>query len=1317
MTKLKNTKKGMAKKALSVSLVAAMLATSNVPVWAAEDLFTDGSAAVEAPVVEEPAAEVFSSEAEAPVVEDAAPADDTLQADDDSSISNPKTTLAISESGWANNVKVNGEVYDKDGHVINDYYYAWVVDGKIDTGNSGMTGWGSAGIEEYHPSANDIGKTVELHIYDEWNSTVIGNDAFVAKTNAVTISKANVDLNSIDKQMVVEVNGNDIQHQLTYTGKTQYYYQIERGGVSVYAEFENATLSSYGDFDITTTVKEGNGVDAGSVYTVTATPKDSSLYTGTLNYDYKITEKDATLEDLTVSIVNSFEYTGKVIVPEAEDFKVVDTRSEKTLNSAQVIDTVQNNNPDAVSYPGDGSVKVTLHNVPNYTESSIRDLEYKYLSNLVFKVTPRDLSECTIKVDTIAYTGTALKDNDRRFEGKIHFFDKTTGEELNLRMGVDYDVHVAGMPTDGTKDYTVEIKAKANTVNFQNLSFTLGNETFETQGYTLKGEALAEATKDMAYTGEDIVKDTSKIVLTDRKGTKLSPENYEVTVYGKDAGPRAGQVVITGLKSYAGCEEVYYFDIEAAEVVSVDAADKVVYNKGYTNAAQYAPSVTVIAKSYDPVTGKEVKTFTLTAGDYTTSYQFQTTNMIGEYIYSKVQVTNDNFKGGETVFSYDTIEDETHLMTLIAKRDLSTCTATAEPGSYVYTGAVVKPTLKVMDGNEPLTEGVDYEIVSYKNAKDVGTATVVIRGIGENDNPSDGIYDEDTTLSINYEITPANAEDIKVEFAGGNTGIVYTGSVIKPTIYKVTLNGNDVSKQFDFEYPSTNINVGKGHVILKPVSGNKNFTGTKDAEFDIVAAELQGELKVYDEKGIQYNVVTKRSGSYLVDMDGNYVSFAYDGEEHTFSRAEFVPDRNGVSKYATEDDYEIVYIDNVYGKVNAAEYFGEDRDGHAYIAVIGKGNFTGSQAVEDASGDVFHTVDGAAYKFGIEKYEILKQHVTVSDGEYAAGQPVRPDVQVVVGGKTLVENQDYKLLYTAISDLTNGKTMKVEIAGINGYKGSVTDMWGVVKRDMANTQVVLGTGTRPSVTVYNSGVVVPSSEYTVTYETDYVVITANEDSKYYTGSTQAEYVDEKPDSKPATPVITNVKVNGNKVVVEMAGESEGASGYDFVISDSNNYTDNRLTNGINKNCLTTSTTYTYVPQGMHYAYVHAWKRGEDGQKVFSEWSNIYPFVVSAITPEQPVITSTKLSGRNLTVTWTQSANATTGYDVVMGTAVRKVNGELRPVEYGKAVKKVGPNTFSVTFKSIPKGTYYVGLHAHNRTSDTGVKVFSPWSNSKKVVVK
>ena len=40
-----------------------------------------------------------------------------------------------------------------------------------------------------------------------------------------------------------------------------------------------------------------------------------------------------------------------------------------------------------------------------------------------------------------------------------------------------------------------------------------------------------------------------------------------------------------------------------------------------------------------------------------------------------------------------------------------------------------------------------------------------------------------------------------------------------------------------------------------------------------------------------------------------------------------------------------------------------------------------------------------------------------------------------------------------------------------------------------------------------------------------------------------------------------------------------------------------------------------------------------------------------------------------------------------------------------------------TFKNVKKGTYYAGLHAFNRTSEDGKKVFSQWSNVKKVTVK
>ena len=69
MTKLKNTKKGMAKKALSISLVAAMLATSNVPVWAAEDLFSDGGATVETPAIETFSDDTSAVVEEAPAVQ------------------------------------------------------------------------------------------------------------------------------------------------------------------------------------------------------------------------------------------------------------------------------------------------------------------------------------------------------------------------------------------------------------------------------------------------------------------------------------------------------------------------------------------------------------------------------------------------------------------------------------------------------------------------------------------------------------------------------------------------------------------------------------------------------------------------------------------------------------------------------------------------------------------------------------------------------------------------------------------------------------------------------------------------------------------------------------------------------------------------------------------------------------------------------------------------------------------------------------------------------------------------------------------------
>ena len=200
-------------------------------------------------------------------------------------------------------------------------------------------------------------------------------------------------------------------------------------------------------------------------------------------------------------------------------------------------------------------------------------------------------------------------------------------------------------------------------------------------------------------------------------------------------------------------------------------------------------------------------------------------------------------------------------------------------------------------------------------------------------------------------------------------------------------------------------------------------------------------------------------------------------------------------------------------------------------------------------------------------------------------------------------------------------------------------------------------------------------------------------------------------------MISNVKVVGNKATVILSDEVDGASGYDYVISTDKDCIKNKNYAAVNKNQAKTSTAFKYVDQGTYYAYCHAWTRDANGKKVFGEWSNGFQFSVTATTPDAPVIKSVKVSGSTVKVTYELSANAT-GYDVVLGTSSKKDNGELRPYNYGAhKVLNLKESTVTATFKNVPAGTWTVGMHAFNRTSIDGKKVFSPWSNLETAKVK
>ena len=175
MTKIKNTKKGMAKKTLSMSLVVAMLATSNVPVWAAE--FSDGSDVAVTSDAEASVAETFSDDVtETPVVEDTT--DNTAVAtaaevSSDSFSVTPEFTdnanNAIKDNAvtWGTTVKAKFKVTAKDNKAIDSnikFHYAWKVNGTADSATDIETPTNEQTVTRATVAA-EAGKTLTLFVY------------------------------------------------------------------------------------------------------------------------------------------------------------------------------------------------------------------------------------------------------------------------------------------------------------------------------------------------------------------------------------------------------------------------------------------------------------------------------------------------------------------------------------------------------------------------------------------------------------------------------------------------------------------------------------------------------------------------------------------------------------------------------------------------------------------------------------------------------------------------------------------------------------------------------------------------------------------------------------------------------------------------------------------------------------------------------------------------------------------------------------------------------------------------------------------------
>ena len=1355
MTKIKNTKKGMAKKTLSMSLVVAMLATSNVPVWAAE--FSDGSDTA----VATEADDTFVTDAEAPVVEDT---EETTPASIMVNEGDISVNLSVSSTNvvWGDNATVSGTVTKKDGsNIDNGWKYRWVDENGVavvaSKGTTKVTKSDSMSLKNV--SKDLAGKTLTLYVYDtDKNDQVLYdiNTQIVVKIEKRSIKKVEFDYTS-KPQSEIEYNG------FAQSVGDSFFVTDEKGDLVTSDNYETVSTS---------------GTVVGDEITTTVTAKEDSPYIGSSKMVIgKIVKRKLQSTDIVANTTKgqTYQYTGSTITVPKDTLTLKESASvnngdDGLLSGADLSSTIKKG---TVTGANIGEEKVTVAVDPDKFDNIDLNGTTSFQTEETVTIAKRDLSTAGTKISVKTLSGQ-IPTNIQVSElaSKYLVFTGVEGSDLSAIRDAKDEYTTIVKNADGTdatefkngSTYTVTVRATDK-------GHCTGEQTFTVVATAAALDSVVAAKPyEATYNGDEIKPSKSdlgelKIQYYNEAGNltseKIGTDAYEITGYtnnvnatkkyaadGKTPLPSAYVNIKITSGTYKDQTASVAFLINPLEVTSeyVTVQKNISINNTYTKASEYQVPVTVVAKDHVTGTASHKIVKTLDAADYKVEYKFvdggansasagTATNELHDYIRTTVTITNTNYiygtKNGKTIDNLNAKND-----TEITAKQLTDSMVVVTPSTYTYTGGKITPNYAVIDGaialykyGEVTDDKAEYKEVSITDAVNVGTGKITVEGYEPNDFYSG-------TATGTFTITAANTADVKVAIADQD----YTGKQVRPRKFTATLNGNDVSDQFEIVSYGENVEAGTGTVVLKPLDGNKNFTGSNiTANFNIVKEKIKADISVYDDKG--FDVTKKSTANVVKDSDENVIGvkansknpFTFDGNAHTFAKAllsnieKVTPD--GVKTTAKESDFEIKYADNITGKFISN---GKENIGYIYAVAKEGTGFAGTKTIVTSDGTIINGV--VAYiPFSIKSVKFVAKNVSIKNGTYAAGLPVKPEVLIQIGGSTLVEGKDYTLrlidnagnTVTPI-DTTVGNIYGIEVKGINGYMQSsvaTTDThytetnltWGVDKKNINDCTVTVKDGV---VTVLNGYLPVASTEYTSEKNADGTyTVKANSASKNYTGSKTVSAEGKAEDEKPDAPMISKVAVTGNKATVILSGDSEGAAGYDYVISTDRDCITNKDYTSVNKNQVSTSTTFKYVQQETYYAYCHAWKRDENGKKVFSDWSNAYPFVVSAITPDAPVITNVKVSGTTVKVTYKAAKNAT-GYDVVLGTSSKKENGETRPYHYGDhKVLNLKEGTVTATFKNVPKGSWTVGMHAFNRTSEDGKKVFSPWSNLKKITVK
>ncbi|MCR4741079.1 MAG: leucine-rich repeat domain-containing protein [Lachnospiraceae bacterium] len=323
--------------------------------------------------------------------------------------------------------------------------------------------------------------------------------------------------------------------------------------------------------------------------------------------------------------------------------------------------------------------------------------------------------------------------------------------------------------------------------------------------------------------------------------------------------------------------------------------------------------------------------------------------------------------------------------------------------SFDYDGtAKIQDALRLTYKSQLLEKDRDYT-VTYQNNTEIGTATMIITGMG-------AYYG---TVKKTFKIeggTPIS----KAVIEGFVPAFEYKGEAIEQEGMTLKLSGNELTEGEDYTvaYDNKNLNVGTAAVII---TGKGSYYGSVKKTFKITAYDLSTD-----------------NGNIEVVLDASY-PYAKSGV-----KPEPVVTFKGVP-LAKGTDYTLSYLNNTAVKA-------KDADKSPAVKITGKGNFT--KFLTKTFGIEQRNISGLVLKTGNVIYK-------AADGNWKTTVSVEePD------GKKLKVNKDYSITFTSDEDgndiidnkarMEAGKTVYITVTAleISSYTGQLKGSYSIYKYDM-----------------------------------------------------------------------------------------------------------------------------------------------------------------------------------------------------------------------------------------------------------------------------